>query len=85
MDREARSWRRLALAGAGSTALLLVRLFVSPQTPLYRLTHPEFWPPDKARLLRRHDGHGESRDEELERRLRAVEIHLQNLPPKRGM
>lgn len=83
MDREARSWRRLALAGAGSTALLVVRLLVSPRTPLYRLTHPEFWPPDKARMLRRHGG--ESRGEEIERRLQAVEIHLQHLPPERGM
>jgi hypothetical protein len=75
MDREARSWRRLAIGGAAATALLTIRLFLSPQTPLYRWLHPEHWGRFRA----------ETWPQEIERRLAAVEEHLRHLPPERTM
>lgn len=82
MDRDARTWRRLALAGAASTGLLVVRVLVSPQTPLFRLLHPEFWAPSRARLLRvgepgrpvaEDDLFSETWQQQVERRLAACE------------
>lgn len=72
--RKLPSWRALALAGAGSTALLTARILLSPRTALWRWLHPEFWSAARE---------GETWGEGIERRLGAVEEHLRHLPPER--
>jgi hypothetical protein len=69
------TWRRLAFAGAATTSLLTLRIMLSPQTPLWRWLHPEQW--------RSWPPLAEPWDMQIERRLAAVEEHLQHLPPER--
>jgi hypothetical protein len=72
---KALTWRRLAIAGAASSALLTARILLSPQVPLWRWLHPEQW--------RSWPPLAEPWDVQIERRLDAVELHLQHLPPER--
>lgn len=74
MDRETRTWRRLALAGAFSTGLLVTRLVMLSRGDVRGL-----W----AVFTGGMNAEGETWREEAERRLSAVETHLQHLPPER--
>lgn len=90
--REVRHWRALALAGAAASGLLTARVLVSPQAPLFRLLHPEFWPAGRGALLRRvarlgepgepvdeGDLFSETQAQQVIRRLEACEAHLADL------
>jgi len=96
VNRESRIWRRLAIAGAAATGLLTVRAFITPLQPsLFRLLHPEFWAPGRARLLRRVGEPGEpvgeeelfteTWEQELERRLSACESNAAEIGELRNM
>jgi len=64
-DRDVRQWRALAIGGAAACGLLVYRVLVSPEHPLlYRVLHPEFWPPGRARLLRKFPLSGPPEDRE---------------------
>lgn len=90
MNRESRTWRRLAIGGAASTVVLVLRLFVSPQRALFWWLHPEL-----VKLKQRLSGQpvddvvdgllDEAWEQQMERRLAAVEQQLQELPPERRM
>jgi hypothetical protein len=81
------SWRRLALLGAGTVAALTARLVMiraGESRAAWQLARDFFsgkrpFAPDPV------IGDTETWAEAFERRLRACETHLQNLPPERGM
>jgi hypothetical protein len=82
MDRNTRQWRALAVAGASAVAALTARVVLIRRgrtEAAWQLARDYF---SGKRPLVPDDV--ESWDQEIERRLQAVEVHLQNLPPERG-
>lgn len=98
LERDVRHWRALALAGAAACGLMVARIRISPQVPLWRLLHPEFWSRERGDLLRRHAARlgepGQPVDEDdlfsetpaqgYMRRLRAIEAHMVDLEERFG-